>query len=62
MRVSLFVLALLMPFTARAQKLTVMAAASLTEAMKDVSAQWEQAGHKPLQMSFGASSAMARQI
>jgi molybdate transport system substrate-binding protein len=42
--------------------MTVFAAASLTDAMKDVSAQWAQAGHQPLRMSFGASSTIARQI
>ena len=40
----------------------MFAAASLTDAMKDVSAQWAQAGHQPLRMSFGASSTLARQI
>jgi molybdate transport system substrate-binding protein len=30
--------------------------------MKDISVLWEKAGHKPLQMSFGASSTLARQI
>jgi molybdate transport system substrate-binding protein len=53
---------LLAPLTARAQELTVFAAASLTDAMKDVSTQWAQAGHQPLRMSFGASSTLARQI
>jgi molybdate transport system substrate-binding protein len=40
----------------------VFAAASLTDAMKDVSAQWVKAGHQPLRMSFGSSSTLARQI
>jgi len=62
MRSLLFVLILLAPLTARAQQLTVLAAASLTDAFKDVSAAWEKAGHKPLTMSFGASSTLARQI
>ena len=62
MRLLLFVLVLLAPLTAHAQPLTVMAAASLTDAMKDVSAAWEKAGHQPLRMSFGASSTLARQI
>jgi molybdate transport system substrate-binding protein len=60
-----FVLAfclLLAPLVARAQELTVFAAASLTDAMKDISAQWAQAGHPPLRMSFGSSSTLARQI
>ena len=62
MRFVLALCLLLAPLVARAQGLTVFAAASLTDAMKDVSAQWEQAGHQPLSMSFGSSSTLARQI
>jgi molybdate transport system substrate-binding protein len=62
MRFLLFALVLLVPLTARAQELTVFAAASLTDAMKDVSALWTKAGHPPLRLSFGASSTLARQI
>ena len=40
----------------------MFAAASLTDAMKDVSAQWAKDGHQPLRLSFGASSTLARQI
>ena len=62
MRFLLFALVLLVPLTARAQELTVFAAASLTDAMKDVSALWTKAGHPPIALSFGASSTLARQI
>jgi molybdate transport system substrate-binding protein len=62
MRFLLFALMLLVPLAARAQELTVFAAASLTDAMKDVSALWTKAGHPPLSLSFGASSTLARQI
>jgi len=62
MRFLLFALVLLVPLAARAQELTVFAAASLTDAMKDVSALWTKAGHPPLTLSFGASSTLARQI
>ncbi|MEI7713444.1 MAG: molybdate ABC transporter substrate-binding protein [Rhodospirillales bacterium] len=62
MRLFLLVLAFVVPLTAHAQPLTVMAAASLTDALKDISALWEKAGHKALQISFGASSTLARQI
>jgi molybdate transport system substrate-binding protein len=62
MRFLLFLCMLLMPLAARAQTLTVFAAASLTDAMKDVSALWVKAGHPALTMSFGASSTLARQI
>ena len=40
----------------------MFAAASLTEAMKDVSALWAKAGHEPLRLSFGSSSTLARQV
>src|SRR5262245_32343817 len=62
MRFLLALCLLLAPLVAHAQELTVFAAASLTDAMKDVSAQWAQAGHLPLRMSFGSSSTLARQI
>jgi molybdate transport system substrate-binding protein len=62
MRFLLALCLLLAPLTARAQELTVFAAASLTDAMKDVSALWAQAGHPPLRLSFGPSSTLARQI
>ena len=54
-------LAFLSPLAAAAQPLTVFAAASLTEAMKDISAAWVQAGHPPLRLSFAARSTLARQ-
>src|ERR1700675_2114540 len=62
MRFLLFLCVLLVPLAARAQELTVFAAASLTDAIKDISAQWVNAGHQPLRMSFGSSSTLARQI
>jgi molybdate transport system substrate-binding protein len=62
MRFLLLACLLFAPLLARAQELTVFAAASLTDAMKDVAAQWTQAGHPSLRLSFGASSTLARQI
>jgi molybdate transport system substrate-binding protein len=62
MRFLLFICILLAPIVARAQELTVFAAASLTDAMNDVSTHWVTAGHKPLRLSFGSSSTLARQI
>jgi molybdate transport system substrate-binding protein len=62
MRLLLFLCVLLVPLSARAQDLTVFAAASLTDAMKDVSALWVQAGHPPLRTSFASSSILARQV
>jgi molybdate transport system substrate-binding protein len=62
MRFVLLLCLLLTPLAAHAQQLTVFAAASLTDAMKDVAAQWVAAGHPALTLSFGASSTLARQI
>jgi molybdate transport system substrate-binding protein len=62
MRFVLLLCLLLAPIGAHAQQLTVFAAASLTDAMKDVAAKWQQAGHPALSLSFGASSTLARQI
>lgn len=62
MRLLLLLCLLLLPIVAKAQEVTVFAAASLTDALKDVSAAWAKTGHAPLRLSFGASSAMARQI
>ena len=62
MRFLLFLCVLLVPLAARAQELTVFAAASLTDALKDVSALWVTAGHPALRMSFASSSTLARQI
>jgi molybdate transport system substrate-binding protein len=53
---------LLLPLSAKAQELTVFAAASLTDAMKDISAKWVEGGHPALRLSFGSSSTLARQI
>jgi molybdate transport system substrate-binding protein len=62
MRFLYVLMVLLLPLTARAQEVTVFAAASLTDAMKDISTKWAAAGHKPLVLSFGASSTLAKQI
>jgi molybdate transport system substrate-binding protein len=53
---------LLLPRIAHAEAVTVFAAASLTDAMKDVATSWEKHGHTPLRVSVGASSTLARQI
>ncbi len=53
---------LLVPLTAYAQGLTVMAAASLTDALRNIGQTWEHAGHPKLSLSFGSSSTLARQI
>ncbi len=50
------------PATAQAQGVTVMAASSLTDAMKELGALWAAKGHPLPRFSYGASSALARQI
>jgi molybdate transport system substrate-binding protein len=62
MRRFLLAVLMLLPLTARAQDLTVFAAASLTDAMQDIGTLWQQDGHPALRQSFGASSTLARQI
>ncbi len=62
MRFVLFLCLLLTPMATRAQGVTVFAAASLTDALKDIAVAWANAGHAPARLSFGASSSLARQI
>jgi molybdate transport system substrate-binding protein len=57
-----FLCVLLLPLSARAQEVAVFAAASLTDAMKDIAGLWTRAGHPALRLSFGSSSTLARQI
>jgi molybdate transport system substrate-binding protein len=56
------VLLLLLPLGAHAEGLTVFAAASLTDAFKDLGARWQASGHAAVTFSFAASSTLARQI
>jgi molybdate transport system substrate-binding protein len=62
MRLLLIFLLVLAPLQARAQALTVFAAASLTDAMKQISDLWAKAGHQAPRLSFASSSTLARQI
>ncbi len=62
MRRLLAIALLLLPCVAHAQGPTVFAAASLTDALKDVAAAWQKQGHPAPIYSFGASSTLARQI
>src|SRR6201996_213770 len=62
MRFLLVLLLVLAPVQARAQALTVFAAASLTDAMKQISDLWTKAGHPAARLSFASSSTLARQI
>ncbi len=52
----------LSPTLARAQEVTVMAAASLTDAMRELGAAWVARGHPAPRFVFAASSALARQV
>lgn len=61
-RVLLLALLLLMPTLAAAQGVTMFAAASLTDALRDIGVEWQKQGHPPISFSFGASSTLARQI
>lgn len=54
--------ALALPGAARAQQLTVFAAASLADALGEVGSLWAAGGNPPVRFSFAASSALARQI
>lgn len=47
---------------ARAQEVTVMAAASLTDALRELGQAWAAKGNPPPRFVFAASSALARQI
>ena len=63
MRTLVLTLLLLLPGVARAQQhLTVFAAASLTDAMKDIDTAWQAQHHPALRLSFASSSTLARQI
>jgi molybdate transport system substrate-binding protein len=70
MRAMLVLLALLLPIAAHGQQsppqssepVTIFAAASLTDVMKDLGALWQQQGHPAPRVSLAASSTLARQI
>ena len=62
MRFLLILLLALAPLQVRADALTVFAAASLTDAMKQISDLWVKAGHEAPRLSFASSSTLARQI
>ena len=62
MRRLVLALILLLPLSAQAQELTVFAAASLTDALKDIAVLWQKDGHAAPRQSFGSSSTLARQI
>ena len=53
---------LLRPAYTQAAELLVFAAASLTDALRELATSWEKAGHQRIAFSFGASNDLARQI
>ncbi len=55
-------IAVLLPLRASAQPLTVFAAASLNESLKEIAAAWTGGGHPAPRLAFAASSTLARQI
>jgi molybdate transport system substrate-binding protein len=61
-RILLVLVVVLVPLGAHAEGLTVFAAASLTDALRDIAALWQQAGHDKPVLSFAASSTLAHQI
>jgi molybdate transport system substrate-binding protein len=52
----------LIPGTGRAAELSVFAAASLTDALEEIAAEYEKAGGDRIVLNLGASSTLARQI
>ena len=53
---------LFLALPAQAEPLRIYAAASLTNALTDIAAQWQRQGHDAPVLVFAASSALARQI
>lgn len=62
MRFLILLCFLLISVQSRAQSVTVFAAASLTDGLKEVAALWHKQGHPAPTLSFGSSSTLARQI
>ena len=59
---ALFLFAATLASPARAADLTVYAAASLTNALKDVAAAWQQQGGVKVHLNLDSSATLARQI
>ena len=62
MLVSLFVLAGIAPTRARADEILISAAASLTNALREIGAAYESKSKHRVKFNFGPSSGLARQI
>ncbi len=61
-RVLIFALAIILQSSVPAAELTVQAAASLTDAMKEIGAAYEKTSDDKIHFNFGASNFLARQI
>ncbi|HEY2711185.1 MAG TPA: molybdate ABC transporter substrate-binding protein [Chthoniobacterales bacterium] len=61
-RLSILVSAMLVITNARAEQLTVLAASSLTDAMKEIAPLYQKETGNEMRLSFGASSMLERQI
>jgi molybdate transport system substrate-binding protein len=61
-RLAILVVAMLVMASARAEQLTVLAASSLTDAMKEIAPLYQKETGNEMRLSFGASSMLERQI
>ena len=61
-RLAILVAAMLLSANARAEQLTVLAASSLTDAMKEIASLYQKETGNEIRLSFGASSMLERQI
>jgi molybdate transport system substrate-binding protein len=62
MKITAVIFILILGFNASASELQVFAAASLTDALKDIAAQYQQKTGTQVEFNFAASSVLARQI
>ena len=62
MKITFALIWLVFAFHARATEITVFAAASLTDSLKQIAANYEKHSGDRLVFNFGASSTLARQI
>lgn len=60
--VALFMLAVASHATRAEEPVRVFAAASLTNALNEIGAQWQKAGHPQPSLTYAASSALAKQV
>ena len=61
-RLAILVAAMLLTAHARSEQLTVLAASSLTDAMKEIASLYQKETGNKMRLIFGASSMLERQI